>query len=298
MRKSLKGNIQGLSMRVTLLPRLILSSIVASLLLPTPAAASSAELIGLERDLSMLVAGRSGEYGIAALDLRDGSTVAVNGDIPFPMASTIKIAIAAAYLAQVDQGRRGLGDTILGRPAAKVLDLMIVRSDNRAADQVLASLGGPMAVQQWLSTQKITGIRVDRTIAQLLRERGHIADSRDVATPVAMVALLQKLDSGTVLTAQSRTFLFELMSRCATGTRRIRALLPAGTPVEDKTGTLDGVTNDVGYITMPDGRRVAVAVFARGGRDHQPVIAAVSRAIYDRFADSARNALALFMLMR
>ncbi len=285
-------------MGVSLLSRLLLSSIGASLLIPTPAAASAGELIGLERELSMLVAGRFGEYGIAALDLRDGSTVAINGDTPFAMASTVKIAIAAAYLAEVDQGRRSLGEMILGRPATKVLELMLVRSDNYAADQVLATLGGPVAVQQWLSSQKITGIRIDRTIAQLLREHGHLADSRDVATPIAMVTLLHKLDNGAVLTAQSRTFLFELMSRCATGTRRIRALLPAGTQVEDKTGTLDGITNDVGFITMPDGHRVAVAVFARGGRDRQPVIAEVSRAIYDRFADSARSAISFFMRMR
>jgi beta-lactamase class A len=113
-----------------------------------------------------------------------------------------------------------------------------------------------------------------------------------------MVTLLDKLDNGTALTAQSRGFLFDLMRRCATGTRRIRALLPAGTAVEDKTGTLDGITNDVGFITMPDGRRVAIAVFARGGRDRQPVIAAVSRMIYDRFADSVRNAISLFMRLR
>jgi beta-lactamase class A len=278
--------------------RLLLCGIAASVLVPAPAVASSPELLGLERALSKLVAERSGDYGIAALDLRDGSTVAINGDIPYPMASTVKIAIAAAYLAEVDQGRRSLGDLIVGRPAAKVMELMIVRSDNNATDQLLAALGGPVAIQQWLWSQKLTGMRIDRTIAQLLRERGHLADSKDVATPVAMVTLLNKLDNGTVLTAQSRNFLFGLMSRCATGTRRIRALLPAGTLVEDKTGTLDGVTNDVGVITMPDGRRVAVAVFARGGRDRQPVIAEVARAIYDRFADSARNALALFMQMR
>jgi len=285
-------------MRVPLLSRLLLSGIAAGFLVPAPATASSPELIGLERRLSMLVAERSGEYGIAALDLRDGSTVAVNGDTSFPMASTVKLAIAAAYLAEIDQGRRSLGDMIVGRSAAKTLELMIVRSDNHAADQLLATLGGPVAVQQWLGSQKIIGIRVDRTIAQLLKEHGHLADSRDVATPVAMVALLYKLSNGTVLTAQSRAFLFELMSRCETGTRRIRALLPAGTPVEDKTGTLDGVTNDVGFITMPDGHRVAVAVFARGGRDRQPVIAEVSRVIYDHFADGARNALSLFMRMR
>jgi len=285
-------------MRLPPLSRLLLSAVTASVLVPAPAVASSRELIGLEQELGMLVAGRAGEYGIAALDLRDGSTVAINGDIAFPMASTVKLAIAAAYLAEVDQGRRSLGDMIAGRSAAKVLELMIVRSDNAATDQLLAAVGGPVAVQQWLSSHRITGIRIDRTIAQLLRERGHLADSKDVATPVAMVALLSRLDSGTVLTAQSRAFLFELMRRCQTGTRRIRALLPAGTLVEDKTGTLDGITNDVGFITMPDGRRVAVAVFARGGRDRQPVIAEVSRVIYDRFADSTRNALAMFMRMR
>ncbi|KQN33706.1 serine hydrolase [Sphingomonas sp. Leaf38] len=266
--------------------------------MPAPAAATSPELIGLERALSKLVGERPGDYGIAALDLRDGSAVSINGDTPFPMASTVKIAIAAAYLAEVDQGRRGLGDMIAGRPAAKVMALMIIRSDNQATDQLLAALGGPVAVQQWLSSHNIPGIRMDRTIAQLLRERGHLADSRDVSTPVAMVTLLNKLDNGTVLTAQSRALLLDLMGRCATGTRRIRALLPAGTRVEDKTGTLDGITNDVGFITMPDGRRVAVAVFARGGRDRQPVIAEVARVIYDRFADSVRNAVAVFMQMR
>lgn len=284
-------------MRVALLSRLLVFGIATSVLVPAPAVASSPDLIGLERQLSKLVAERSGDYGIAALDLRDGSTVSVNGDIPYPMASTVKLAIAAVYLADVDQGRRSLGDMIVGRPAAKVMELMIVHSDNRATDQLLAALGGPVVIQKWLWSQKITGMRIDRTIAQLLGEPGHLADSRDVATPVAMVTLLNKLDDGTVLTAGSRNFLFELMSRCQTGTRRIRALLPAGTRVEDKTGTLDGVTNDVGFITMPDGRRVAVAVFARGGRDRQPVIAEVARAIYDRFADSVRNAVSLFMRM-
>lgn len=285
-------------MRAPLLLVLLLSGIATGLFVPAPAAATSPGLTGLEQQLSMLIAGRSGEYGIAALDLRDGSTIAVNGDTPFPMASTVKLAIAAAYLAQVDQGRRSLGEMIAGRSAATVLELMIVHSDNQAADQLLAAVGGPVAVQQWLSSQKILGMRVDRTIAELLREHGHLADTLDVATPAAMVGLLYKLDSQALLTPESRAFLFNLMSRCETGTRRIRALLPAGTPVEDKTGTLDGVTNDVGFITMPDGHRVAIAVFARGGRDRQPGIAAISRLIYDCFADGARNALAIFMRMR
>jgi len=272
--------------------------LAAALLSPAPATASSPELKDLERELTALVSARPSNYGIAALDLRDGSTVSINGDTPYPMASTVKLAIAGAYLSQVDLGRRSLDEVIAGHSAASVMELMIVRSDNRAADQLLAAVGGTASVQKWLSASGVSGIRMDRTIAQLLRERGHLADSKDVATPNAMVSLLYKLNSGTLLTSQSRDLLLGLMGRCATGTRRIRALLPVGTPVEDKTGTLDGVTNDVGFITMPDGHRVAVAVFARGGRDRQLGIAQVARAIYDRFADAERNALALFMKLR
>ncbi|MDY0958655.1 serine hydrolase [Sphingomonas sp. CFBP8993] len=285
-------------MRRPFLACTLLCCIVGGTLLPAPASASSPELTGLERTLNALVASRSSDYGIAVLDLRNGSAASVKGDIAYPMASTVKLAIAGAYLTDVDHGRRSLSDMIAGRSAATLMELMIVRSDNHAADLLLARVGGPAAVQQWLSSNGISGIRIDRNIAQLLRERGHLFDSKDVATPNAMVSLLYKLNSGTLLTVESRSLLFNLMSRCVTGTRRIRALLPAGTRVEDKTGTLDGVTNDVGFINMPDGRRLAVAVFAKGGRDRQVGIAQVARVIYDHFADLGRNALTYFMELK
>ena len=78
------------------------------------AAASSASLTDLEQQLSFLVAGKSADVGIAALDLNTGETVSIKGNTPFPMASTVKVAIAALYLAQVDHGRRSLDDTING----------------------------------------------------------------------------------------------------------------------------------------------------------------------------------------
>jgi beta-lactamase class A len=72
------------------------------------------------------------------------------------------------------------------------------------------------------------------------------------------------------------------MSRCETGKNRMKALLP-GVPIEHKTGTLDGLADDVGFITLPDGRRVAVAIFTRGGADRPRTIAETARAIYDGF---------------
>ena len=74
------------------------------------------------------------------------------------------------------------------------------------------------------------------------------------------------------------------MARCQTGKNRMRALLPAWARVEHKTGTLNGYASDVGYVTLHDGRRIAIAIFARGGSNRPATIAWAARAIYDGFA--------------
>ena len=88
-----------------------------------------------------------------------------------------------------------------------------------------------------------------------------------------------------MLKPTSRTYLLDLMARCQTGKNRMRALLPCGTPVEHKTGTLNGLTTDVGFITLPDGRRLAIALFARHGTNRPSVLAAAARKIYDGFVN-------------
>ena len=252
-------------------------------------AASSPSLRSLEQQLAWLVASTPGDVGVAALDLTTGETVSVNGNEPFPMASTVKIAIAANYLAQVEHGRRSLNDTIRGRSADKLMEAMIIHSDNYATDLLLADLGGPETVQAWLTQNQLSGLRIDRNIAQLLRSKRDLRDIRDSSTPEAMVELLRRLDRGKLLNPWSRAHLLGLMSRCKTGKNRIRGMLPFGTPVENKTGTLSGLTTDVGYITLPNGRRIAVAFFARGGNDRPSAIARAARTIYDGFAAAFRT---------
>jgi beta-lactamase class A len=104
-----------------------------------------------------------------------------------------------------------------------------------------------------------------------------------------MVQLLQKLDSGKMLRPQSRSYLLDLMGKCITGKNRMRALLPYGTRVEHKTGTLNNYTSDVGFITLPDGRRLAGAFFARGSGDRPRAIAEAARKIYDGFLAIPRS---------
>jgi len=247
-------------------------------------AASSPSLSSLEQQLQSLVANRSADVGIAALDLSSGNIVSIQGDRPFPMASTVKVAVAALYLAQVDHGRRSLDDMINGLSARNLMQRMMIHSDNRATDILLNDLGGPRALHDWLQANGLTGLRVDRNIARLLSDRRDLWDVRDSSTPTAMVRLLQRIYRAELIKPESRNYLLRLMAQCQTGKNRLKALLPFGTPVEHKTGTLNGLTDDVGFITMPDGRRIAIAVFARGGSDRPRTIAEAARTIYDGFS--------------
>lgn len=242
----------------------------------------------LEARLSSLSNSSPGNIGIAALDLKSGELVSVYGDEPFPMASTVKVAIAANYLAQVEHGRRTLDDRIAGSSAASLMDRMLIHSDNHATDLLLHNLGGPRMVQSWLDQNNLAGLRIDRSIAGLLAAKRDLHDVRDSSTPKAMVSLLQRIDSGNLLKPWSRSYLLKLMAKCATGKNRMRALLPAGTRVEHKTGTLSGYSSDVGFITLPDGRRLAVAFFARAGANRPRTIAEAARAVYDGFVNTFR----------
>jgi beta-lactamase class A len=262
------------------------SAILLSLfaLVAQPAlAASSPSLQSLEQQLSYLVSNKSADVGIAALDLSTGESISIQGNVAFPMASTVKVAVAALYLAQVDHGRRSLDDTINGQSARGLMRRMLVHSDNRATDILLRDLGGPRALHQWLQQNGVRGLRVDRNIATLLSDRRDLWDHRDSSTPMAMVDLLKRIYKAELIRPESRNYLLDLMAQCQTGKNRMRALLPSGTPVEHKTGTLNGLTDDVGFISLPDGRRIAVAIFARGGANRPRTIAEAARAIYDGF---------------
>ena len=246
-------------------------------------AASTPNLLSLEQQLQALVGSQTSDVGVAAVDLTSGETVSINGNTAFPMASTVKVAVAAAYLSQVDHGRRSLDDRISGLSASSLMERMMIHSDNHATDMLIRDLGGPKAIQEWVKFHGLDHLRVDRNIARLLADKRDLWDYRDSSTPLAMVDLLRRLDKGNVLQPESRSYLMDLMGRCETGRNRIRGMLPWGTKVEHKTGTLNGYTSDVGYITLSNGHRIAVAMFARGGADRPRTIAEAARAIYDGF---------------
>lgn len=317
--------------------------LAAALTLSLPAALAddqAASGSAVEAELARLATTIDGQLGVAAwrLDGR-GPKVGLNAGLPFPMASTFKVAIAAKVLADIEAGRLAL-DRLVEVPLAmhvpseviadrfphpgvalsvhNLLELMLTQSDNTATDVLMAEAGGPAAITAWLRQQGIEGQRLDRDTAQLLRDffdlgpgplgpafeaaaqaqpdllqRGAGAyapfdtDPRDTSTPNAMAALLDRLFSGEALDPEHTAILAGIMQRCRTCDARLRARLPAGTVVADKSGTIGGSVNAVGVVTLPDGERFAIAAFVMGSTapipERERVIADAARTVYDYF---------------
>ena len=200
---------------------------------------------------------------------------------------------------------------------ANLIYPMITESDNTATDVCMGLVGGPAAVTENLRRLGINDFRVDRTVREILvdfysvpvvtpeavaeavsnnpalwteqadRNMDFEADPRDHTTPLAMLQLLLAIDGGTAMSPESREFLLGVMSRTRTGAGRIKGLLPKGTPVAHKTGTVGGIANDVGYVTLPDGRRFAIAVYTNSSEtstsDRERAIAEIARMLFDHF---------------
>ncbi|RDJ20743.1 serine hydrolase [Bosea caraganae] len=96
-------------------------------------------------------------------------------------------------------------------------------------------------------------------------------DSRDSATPEASIAFLDGFAAGNWLREPEHTRLIDtIITETKSGPDRIRAGLPKGAGFAHKTGlgpTADGLnhaTNDIGIVTLPNGRRFAIAVYLKG----------------------------------
>lgn len=203
-----------------------------------------------------------------------------------------------------------------------LLELMLLISDNSATDICIRLAGGPEAVTARMRALGLNGIDVSRPTIRLIADWlgitnlppeaeyaptmfGPLAaalspaarkeaeekfnrDPRDTSTPDDMAALLARIQRRELLKTDTAALLLDIMSRCKTGDARLKGLLPAGTPVAHKTGTIGGTTNDVGIITLPDNAgHVAIAAFVKMSAKEIPqrerVIAEIARAVHDYF---------------
>lgn len=277
-----------------------------------PASTQSASLDSLRARLTQAAAPAGGRVGAAVVLLGTDQVVAVAGDERFPMQSVFKLPLAMTLLAAVDRGALRLDQRIRVTPVdfvserqhsplrdqhpegvtlalSDLLRAAASKSDGTAADVLLGLVGGPEAVTAYVRGLGVAGL----TVAVTEKDMGRDPEAQywNWATPMGAIALLRALDEGRGLSAKSRQHLLRLLAETSTGPNRIKGRLPGGAPVAHKTGssrTVAGVTaatNDIGIVTLPDGQRIAVAVFVSGSpaddATRERVIADVARAAYD-----------------
>jgi len=244
--------------------------------------------------------------------LQTGESVSFHGDDHFPMQSVYKLPICMAALQQVDAGKvsidqqvrveksdlvpRGHSPMRDAHPEGgfeisfrELIRLAIEESDGSASDVLLRLMGGTAPVMSMLQELGIDGIVVVNPEREL--QSTNDVQYRNWATPNQAVKLLNALAKGQGLSRSSQDLLLKFMRESTPGEHRIKGMLPVGTAVAHKTGTsfteagITAATNDVGLVTLPGGRTLAIAVFVSDSpasdeaRDH--VIAEIARAAWD-----------------
>lgn len=231
-----------------------------------------------------------GRLGVLVRDTGDGREWSHRPDERFPMASTFKALLAGAVLMRVDRGEGtldrqieiGEGDLVPHAPiterhigasltVGELCAATVATSDNPAANLILQSLGGPEGFTALLREAGDETTRLDRWETAL--NEGTPGDERDTTTPRAMAATLQAMALGDLLSDASRAQLNEWMESAVTGDAKLRAGVPEGWTVGDKTGGGgNGATNIVAIVTPPDRDPFVVAVYFHENRVDRSVI--------------------------
>lgn len=254
----------------------------AALTALTACGRAAAEPVGVEDRLAALEARYNATVGLYGRDMTTGRELAYRADDLFATGSTFKAYVAAQILQKDQRGELSLTDTLYVDPAvfipvaspgtepnlggrmtlAELCAATVRQSDNTAANLMLALLGGPQSV-----TDFARSVGDDRTWMvrwELDLNSAYPGDPRDTTTPRAMSTGFTTMLTGDVLDEPHRALLREWMETIVTGDTRIRAGLPPGWTVADKTGAADyASTNDLGVAFGPNGERLQLGVMTR-----------------------------------
>lgn len=276
----------------------------------------TAPLDRAQNALAALQSLTSAKVGISAVHLESGLSLQLNADDMYPMASTVKVAVAILVLEMESSGDIAANEMVTveqedisieypevvwgGHPGASfsianLIEMMMTRSDNTATDTLLKRIGGMRAVRSFLAKLGLkvgsledggeinpvsnTKLFLQRSYPELFDEfdptpvtikyanlekgKPKLAQKyqdsllppnptaldhhpRDKAKPTAMTTLLAKVFACDGISEYTKSKLLPVMSRCM-DTRRFRAAFPSYIIAGNKTGTIRGCQNDVGW---------------------------------------------------
>lgn len=227
-----------------------------------------------------------GVISLAAKDLKTGANVLFHADRKCPTASVIKLPILVHVLLLAHEGLLSLDEIVLLKetdktPGSGILThlgaglqltmrdacvLMIALSDNTATNMVIDRVG----IEPINARMRTLGLMDTRLFRKVFSTGPAVSTANrryglGVTTPRDILRLLSAIHAGTVGDAETcvqiRSILGKQQYRDA-----IPRLLPAGSVFQGKSGAVDAVRNDVGFITLGEGDKkqdIALAVFCQ-----------------------------------
>ena len=289
---------------------------IAFFLITAPLSAQAA----LQRQIQAVAVDARGKVSVACALPESRLDCDLDAHAHPPMQSVFKLPAAVTALHLVEEGKFSLDGTMRFLPSDRILPhthsplqdkyrygnvdvllrellrLEISESDNVAADIVLRTIGGPAIVNEYIRSLGVQGFHLEDDEKGLARDGA--VQYRNWFEPAGAVQLLRRISDDSPLTAEHTRMLLQWMQDATTGSGRIKGELPTATIVMHKTGTSetrDGVafaTNDVGLVTLPDGRRLAIAIFVTDSKaddnTRDAAIARIAKAAYDESIQSKR----------
>lgn len=216
--------------------------------------------------------------GVFAIDTETEKTIAYRADERFAFASTYKALAAGAMLEQnslndLDKMITYTKDDLVtyspitekhldtGMSLKDIADAAIRYSDNTAGNLLFNELGGPAGFEQAL-----------REIGDMVTESARFepdlnftvpGDSRDTSTPRAVATSLQAFVVGDLLSSEKQAIMRDWLVGNTTGNTLIRAGVPEGWVVGDKSGAGSyGTRNDIAIVWPPNRDPIIIAILS------------------------------------
>lgn len=247
---------------------------------------------GLEKELTAIADSAKGDVGIALI--YDGDTLTVNNDAIYPMMSVFKLHQAVALCRMFEENGTSLDSVMTLRrseldpdtwspmlkdhtgeeislPMRRLLEYTLIESDNNASNEMFVRLMPPAACDS-----VIAGI-IPRGSFEIRFNEAEMQDDHSRAysnrtSPLGAAILIDRVFTDTLVGKSYQEFIKSALLRCQTGPDKISAALSetegitighkTGSGYRDENGRL-AASNDVAFVTLPDGRHYALAVFVK-----------------------------------
>lgn len=244
----------------------------------------------------------NGKIGISVINTANNKQLQSRGNETFSIQSTVKAIIAGAILKQSMNDPTLLDKKIhyqqsdivfwspiteknveQGLTISELCAAAVSYSDNTATNLLITQLGGTQAVTDFARTLGDNFFRLDNYEPNMNSEPN---DPRDKSTPNAMANNLQQLLFGDILGVSQKDLFATWLKNNTTGDNQIRAGVPKGWVVGDKTGSGSyGITNDIGVLYPPNAEPIIVAIYFiqkdKDAKKREDVVAAATRIVVD-----------------